>query len=132
MSKDPREALSAFLDGEDVPARELTNALSLPNSREMLVDFVLLRAGFRADESWPGHRFQEEMETALAPPPSPIKRFISPVPLFAALGTAAVLMVVVLLGRSGPNMPPPIDLDPPAVDRVLSFEQGVDWHEGVL
>lgn len=129
MNADPRESISAFLDGESVPPAELSDALALPESREMLVDFVLLRAGIQADESMPDHRLQQRIERGLEPQRSKFSRLFSPAPVIAALGMAAVLLLVAWFGRSGPDLPESIEQIPPAVDRVLRFERGVDWHK---
>lgn len=128
MNSDPKELISAFLDGEAVPPDNLSRALSLPDAREMLVDFVLLRAGIRADGINPDSRFHQRMERALAPPRSAIGRFFSPVPLVTAIGMAAVFFLVAWIGGSGPDLPMSIKQEPPSVDRVLRFERGVDWH----
>jgi hypothetical protein len=128
MSNDPRESISAFLDGETVSPAELAQALSLPDSREMLVDFVLLRAGIRADESQPDQRLHHWVARGLKPKRVSLNRFFTPAPVIAAMGMAAVLLLVVWFGRPGPDLPVSIEQAPPSVNRVLQFERGVDWH----
>ncbi len=128
MNTDPREFLSAFLDGEDVPPDDLSRALSMADSRDLLVDLVLLRASIRADRSRIDHQVEQRIERGLKIERSPLSRFFRPAPLIATAGLAAVLLLVVWFGRPGPDLPDSIEQDPPSVNRVLQFERGVDWH----
>jgi hypothetical protein len=106
------EVISAFLDDEAFEPQELSDALSHPAGRELLIDLVLLRHVAQSDES-------AHIVTA-APVPRP-KR-----PLYA-LAAAAVL--VALLGgyHLGQQQSAPASQQPPAATRVVQAEPV--WQE---
>ena len=106
------EVISAFLDDEAFEPQALSDALSHPAGRELLIDLVLLRHVAQSDES-------ARIVTA-APVPRP-KR-----PLYA-LAAAAVL--VALLGgyQLGQQHSTVDSLEPPAPTRVVQAEPA--WHE---
>lgn len=130
MKDESMELLSAFLDGEDVDARELTEALTDPGARELLRDFAIVRSAVREGLDLPGPRFYERMERELSTYRSATSwwRRVVPIP---APALAALLVAGVLLGVWAvlPSRTPPggVVEQPPEPDRVVEFVEGVDW-----
>jgi len=126
MTADTKEVLSAFIDGEPVDAATLAAALGEPGAREMLIDFVRLRAAL-SHEPEPPADWVETMRQRLAPRP---RTFVLARSL-RLLAAAAVLVLAVLgaidLRRMvGPERPE----EPPRPTRVIRFEPGIDWGPG--
>lgn len=121
MHDEALELLSAFLDGEEVDPRSLAEALSQPGAREALRDWTLLRADVR-DDARPTPAFYARMDATLSRAAEPWWRWAVPIPWPALAAAGAVVVVMLALaGRERPEVPPI-----PA--RVLSFEEGVEWH----
>jgi hypothetical protein len=126
METDAKEILSAFIDGEPVDAAALASALGEPGAREVLVDFVLLRAAL-ADEAEPPAALVEKIRGRLRP-----RSWDFPIRRSLRLVAAAAVLVLALLGALDlPKMIRPVSSDePPTPTRVIRFEPGVDWGPG--
>jgi hypothetical protein len=117
MSDTHTEILSAFCDGEAVDPDLFAAALADPRGREALVDFARLRAAVTSSHPLPASL------TRLRP--AAVRR----PQLWAAVAGAAAMLVLVALtaallprawfGEAGTR--------PPAPDRVIRYEPGVDW-----
>ena len=100
---DPFEVIGAFADGERIDGEALKQALSTPEGRDYLVDLLALRQVVRKTE-----------------PSVVARRRIRPLRWAAA---AALLLArggawFYASGSSG---------RPPAPDRVVKLERGLDW-----
>src|SRR5260370_42288981 len=101
------EVISAFLDDEPFQPRALADALADPASRELLIDFVLLR-----------HVAQSE-ESASVVTPTPALRSKRPLYWVAAAAAVVALLGGYQLGqRQSTNDSP----RPPAATRVVQHE----------
>ncbi|MDX1389890.1 MAG: hypothetical protein R3344_11910 [Acidobacteriota bacterium] len=132
MSADSFELLSTFLDGEEVDAGELAEALARPGARETLRDFALLRADVRDDPSRPSPAFYEQMDRIFDRETGRPRRWWSswvpvPVPALAVLVVVAVALTA-WIGLPRVFEQPPAEPQPPQPTRVIHFEQGVDWR----
>ena len=128
------EILSAFVDGEDVDAAALVEALERPDAIEALRDFVKMRAHVRADASTPASAFHESARPAsVAGGEGWWRRSVRVrMPLLAAAAVIAVVLAGapwMLRAPAGEDAPSTTHLAPPTPDRVLHFERGVDWNE---
>jgi len=120
---DANEVLSAFVDGEAVDPAELAAALGEPGAREVLIDFIRLRAAV-ADESRPSDALVQRIRKRLG------GRVGRQAPRLLRLAAAAVITALATLGtfdlvrglRPGPGPD-----EPPVATRVIHFEPGVDW-----
>jgi hypothetical protein len=121
----PYEAISSFLDGEPCEPSEVLSALETDVGRAALVDFVRLRV-VTARPVMPGDafyaRWNDHMQLAAAR-----HQRRSRWPVAAAL--AASLIIGFWSGSRMANRP--IENVPPKADRVVEFENGVDWHQPV-
>jgi hypothetical protein len=126
METESREVLSAFIDGEPVDAAALAAALVEPGARDMLVDFVRLRAEFAAEPEPPA-AFVETMRRRLRPRPG---AFV--IGRSLRLVGAAAVFVLALLGAIDLRrmIRPDRSEEPPSPTRVIRFEPGVDWGPG--
>jgi hypothetical protein len=107
-----QEVISAFLDDEPFEPQALAEALADPASRELLIDFVLLR-----------HVAQSE-ESASVVTPTPALRSKRPLYLVAAAAAVVALLGGYQLGqRQSTNDSP----RPPAATRVVQSEPV--WQE---
>jgi len=119
------EALSALVDGEQVgDVAVLAEALSAPEGRAALLDYVRLRTVVRGDDGRPRPQFYEKVRPILARPsrwsaPRRFRRIAAAVIL--VLGTAGLVDLSLRLRER------PAD-QPPHATRVLRFEPGVDWQ----
>jgi len=129
MNTDPIEILSAFIDGEEIPPRELAEALAAPGAHDALRDFALLRAAVREDESRPGPHFYAETERSVRHAAGP--RWWTRKVRVPVLALAASILLIVALalwaGLAGQLASPAIDA-PPEPDRIIHFRPGVDWN----
>ena len=126
METEAEEILSAFIDGEPVDAEALASALREQGARELLVDFVLLRAAL-AREDDPPKAAVDSMRSRLRRRPW-VPSFPRPLRFLAA---AAVLVLALLGALDLRRMARPERADePPRPTRVIRFEPGVDWGPG--
>ena len=129
MSRDLIETLSAFLDGEPVEPVILAQALAAPGAREALRDFALIRSEILSDGSTPGPAFYSRMSGMLAGP-APRRRWwaaVVPVPA-SVLAVAAMLFLALTVWGAARWTGERKSDKPPAPDRVVLFEPGVDWE----
>jgi hypothetical protein len=102
------EIVDAFVDGERVDGDALKRALAEPAGRDYLVDVLALREMVQATEP----------ERAVRPR---ARRFRAP-----AYWAAAAALVLALAGGLFYTSRP--SDAPPAPDRVVKLERGVDWQ----
>lgn len=125
MTPEFEELVSACLDGEPVDPAELAHALSEPDGRGALVDFMLLRARVLGDLEQPradfGPRVRRRLEAETVPWWS--RRFIRPV---AAAAAVVALATSYWLGSFAGR--PVLPTEPPQPARTVAFEPGVDWQ----
>jgi hypothetical protein len=126
MKTEAEECLSAFVDGEPVEPMALAAALSEPGAREVLVDFVLLRAAL-SSEPEPPAAFVEKMRADLRERPRVMR-----VPNTLRLMAGAAVLLLALLGALDLHrmIRPQGSDEPPTPTRVIRFEPGVDWGLG--
>lgn len=98
------DVISAFVDNEPFDPQSLVEALSTPDGREMLIDFVALRHLTGVDET--------QRPAAVAP----VKRWSGPRLVAAAAGVALVLASGYQLGLRTTDATE----GPPAPTRVVS------------
>lgn len=103
---DQFEVIAAFADGERVEAEALKTALSGPDLREYLVDLLALRQVVQATEP-----------DAAMRAPSRLRRL---------RWAAAAVLVLALGGALGYTWK--ASDQPPAADRVVKLERGIDWR----
>lgn len=119
MTSDARELLSALIDREPVDPGVLAEVLEDRDARAMLVDFVRLRGLVAADAD------RGSPEVGRRPTP----RVRTTQPRWLAVAAAALLSVAAagwwLLERAADHEVPP------APSRVVQFERGVDWQDGI-
>jgi hypothetical protein len=133
--RDPLERLSAWIDGEPVDPSSLAEALAHPEARDVLRDFVALRAAVQRQEhdgDAPSRETAARIRDRLADAGRTTwwrRKVAVPAPLLAA--SLLVVVALVVWGSLELAAPPeivPVD-QPPPPDRVIRFEPGVDWHE---
>lgn len=133
MKDDTLEILSTFADGESVETPRLLGALMEPGAYQALVDFIRLRGVWEETEGEPRSDFLDGLQAELDPSTRSWWRrpALASAPVLAP-ALAAVLALFfatfLLLKTLGPTEEDaePADL-PPATERVLYFEEGVDW-----
>ncbi len=131
MENDAQEVLSAFADGEPVATPRLLDALTRPGAHETLVELIRLRSAVEETERDPRPEFVRRLRARLDPARRPWWRrgVLVPAPALAA-ALACVLAAALLLESLAPGLRAPQATDvPPAPDRVLYFEEGVDWTQ---
>jgi len=103
---DPFEVIAAFADGERVDPDALKGALSDPEGRQYLVDLLALRQVVQVTE--PEHIARTRARF-------PRLRWAAAAMLLLALG-GALLYTSQFFDR------------PPAPDRIVKLERGLDWR----
>jgi hypothetical protein len=121
----PYEAISVFLDGEPYEPSEVLTALDTDAGRRALADFVRLRV-VTARPVMPSDAFYARWHEHVRLAATRHQRR-SRWPVAAAL--AASLIIGFWSGSRMANRP--IESVPPKADRVVEFENGVDWHQPV-
>ena len=111
---DPREVLSALVDGEASDADAVAAVIEVPANRALLVDFIRLRVSVQADEDtapeWRPERLNA-LETATAHAPR------------AWLRVAAVLALLTAGGVGGTWLEDYLTRDrPPKPSRVVQLQ----------
>lgn len=112
------DVISAFLDNEPFDAKELSEALTTQEGRELLIDLIALRSVIQPTE----HEGMTQVGRR---------------PLWMLVSAAAVLLALVSgyqIGRStgADAMPAPggaVALVAPEPTTLLKFEPGVNWAE---
>jgi hypothetical protein len=126
MKQEATELISSFIDGEEVDPSALADALASSGAREILIDFVLLRAAAAGIDDSPGEEFHSRMNPVLAGLPA-VSR---PARLWLPAAAAAAVLVIGAVGlwslRDGGE--PVVEPSPPVPARTIHFEPGVDWH----
>ena len=128
MTDESMELLSAFIDGEAVDPTELAAALAAPGARELLRDFVLLRAELHDDGERPGAEFYRRMERALEERTVSRPWWRRAIPVPAPALAAATLIGALVVGWVIQQGGTPAEEMPPQPDRLLEFVPGVDWQ----
>jgi hypothetical protein len=136
--EDPLGILSAVLDGEDVDAARLLEALERPGALDAMKDIARLRAAIRKEAPTPSEDFYARMGSVLRPARGRAwraealsERAARPPRhgrLLAALAAATVLVVVG--GALGWKYRERLAITreaPPVPARIVTFEPGVDW-----
>jgi hypothetical protein len=122
MKHEELEVISAFLDGEPHDPRELAAALTAPGARDVLVDFVLLRAGVAGGTDVPDRAFYAAMDEAFdgpAPARKPGRRWMPALAAAAILSFAALGIWIGLRDDGGTER---VQRTPPAPVRTLHFD----------
>ena len=132
MSVESNELLSAFLDSEEVDPRELYEAFLAPGAREVLRDFILLRAEFAGDESLPSVEFYRRMDPMMRPKTREERKtrwwrmnVSIPAPALAAL-VVVVVGLAMWLGAGKLRLEGGAEA-PPVPDRIVRLVPGEDW-----
>lgn len=121
MTPESLEMLSAFVDGEPADTLALARALGEPNARDVLFDYLLVRAGVQHNVA-PPEEFVAGLRSQLS---GASPRRVMP---FRTLLTAAAMIVALLTGLWIGRETTPSPDEPPHTERVLTFEPGVDWQ----
>ena len=118
------EILSALLDGEAIEPDELARALEVPDAREALRDYALIRGEIVHDAGDPGPGLFEAMEPHLAA--SERRRTWWP----ATAAAVVALLVWGVWAESDRLLEALRRMEgPPTATRILRFVPGQDWHE---
>ena len=125
MKDDGLFLLSKLVDGDAVDPNELAEILEHSEGRAALVDLVAIRSSLKADQSVPSEDFYRKADGILRRP------FFSHVIVSIASAAAALLFAAVLVFslRLTDNHEPVTDSEPPKADRIVIFEEGVDWNQ---
>jgi anti-sigma factor RsiW len=125
MTLTDEELVSACLDGEPVDATALAQALSRPEARDALVDFMLLRARVLGDPAHPRSDFEPRVRRRMEAETVPWwSRRLGR----SAAAAAAVVAVATSYWLGSLEGRPVIPTEPPQPTRTVAFEPGVDWQ----
>ncbi len=117
---DVRDVLSALIDREPVDAGVLAQVLEDPANRELLVDFVRLRATVTEDEPEEAARYSAPASRLQPPGRSRESRW---------LRVAAVFLLLAAGGGGGAWVERYLSRErPPEPSRVLKLTPGLDWR----